>query len=57
MAFQKSLLACAAAAALAAVSLNTFACSTVIVGKAVSATGHIIVGHNEDKVVRSLTHH
>lgn len=48
MAFQKSLIACAALAALASVSLNSLACSTVVVGKAVSATGHIIIGHNED---------
>lgn len=48
MAFQKSLLACAAAAALAAVSVNALACSTVVVGKAVSSTGNIIIGHNED---------
>lgn len=48
MAFQKTLLACAAAAAVAALSVNAFACSTVVVGKAVSATGHIIIGHNED---------
>ena len=48
MTFRKSLLACALSAAVAAVSVNAFACSTVIVGKSVSATGHIIVGHNED---------
>lgn len=48
MAFQKTLFACAAAAAVAALSVNAFACSTVVVGKAVSATGHIIIGHNED---------
>lgn len=48
MTFRKSLLACAISAAVAAVSVNAFACSTVIVGKSVSATGHIIVGHNED---------
>ena len=48
MAFQKSLLACATAAALAAVSVNALACSTVVVGKAVSSTGNIIIGHNED---------
>ena len=48
MTFRKSLLACAISAAVAAISVNAFACSTVIVGKSVSATGHIIVGHNED---------
>lgn len=48
MTFQKTLFACAAAAAVAALSVNAFACSTVVVGKAVSATGHIIIGHNED---------
>ena len=54
MAFQKSLIACAALAALASVSLNSLACSTVVVGKAVSATGHIIIGHNEDNGGRVL---
>ena len=39
MTFRKSLLACAISAAVAAVSVNAFACSTVIVGKSVSATG------------------
>lgn len=48
MAFRKSLFACAAAAALTALSVNALACSTVVVGKAVSATGNIIIGHNED---------
>ena len=40
-------------AAVAAASILAFAgtaqaCSTLIVGKAVSATGNIIVAHNED---------
>lgn len=48
MAFQKSILACAAIAAFAAASVNALACSTVVVGKSVSATGHILIGHNED---------
>lgn len=48
MAFQKSILACTAIAAFAAASVNALACSTVVVGKSVSATGHILIGHNED---------
>lgn len=39
---------CAVAGALAAVSMSPMACSTVIVGKDASATGDILIGHNED---------
>ena len=39
--------AIAAATALAAAS-TSFACSTLVIGKAVSETGNIIVAHNED---------
>ncbi len=41
-------MACAVAGALAAVSMSAMACSTVIVGKDASATGDILIGHNED---------
>ena len=41
-------LAAAAAVVLSAFAANAFACSTVVVGKDASATGEIIVGHNED---------
>ena len=33
---------------LATISLNSNACFTVIVGKDASATGEILVGHNEE---------
>ena len=39
--------AAAAAVTLAAAS-TSFACSTLVIGKAVSETGNIIVAHNED---------
>lgn len=42
-------------AALCAISFEALACSTVIVGKDVSKTGNIIVGHNEDNGGRILT--
>ena len=34
---------------------SSMACSTVIVGKDASATGQVIVGHNEDNGGRSLS--
>lgn len=34
--------------AIASLAFNAIGCSTVIVGKDVSKTGTIIVGHNED---------
>lgn len=42
-------------AALVSVSLPTNACFTVIVGKDASATGEILVGHNEDNDMRIIT--
>lgn len=42
-------------AALCAISIEALACSTIIVGKDVSKTGNIIVGHNEDNGGRILT--
>lgn len=55
MAFQMKLAAAAIGLAVAGIALNAQACSTVIVGKNVSKTGHIIVGHNEDNGGRILT--
>lgn len=40
---------------LAAFALPSNACFTVIVGKNVSATGEILVGHNEDNEMRIIT--
>lgn len=51
--FRLAALAVSLAAGIAAMNAN--ACSTVIVGKDVSATGEIIVGHNEDNGGRILT--
>ena len=48
MNFRASLMACAVGSALIALPLSTMACSTVIVGKDVSKTGEILIGHNED---------
>ena len=48
MKVRTTLLAAALTGALAAFSLQALACSTVIVGKAASATGNILIGHNED---------
>lgn len=48
MKLRASLMACAITSALVALPLTTMACSTVIVGKDASATGQVIVGHNED---------
>ena len=41
--------------ALAGLAFNASACTTMIVGKGVSKTGNIIVGHNEDNGGRILT--
>ena len=51
--FQLSALSLSLLASLA--TFNANACSTVIVGKDVSQTGTIIVGHNEDNGGRILT--
>ncbi len=40
---------------LAAFALPSNACFTVIVGKKVSSTGEILVGHNEDNEMRIIT--
>ena len=45
---KKTLLAAALASAAFALATNAFACSTIIIGKDVSKTGTVIVGHNED---------
>lgn len=55
MAFQMKLAAAALGFALGGLALNASACSTIIVGKDVSKTGNIIVGHNEDNGGRILT--
>lgn len=43
------------ALAVSSMAFNAQACSTVVVGKDVSATGEIIVGHNEDNDLRIVT--
>ena len=43
------------AAAAFVASSPAFSCSTMVVGKAVSKTGSIIVGHNEDNDMRIVT--
>ena len=48
MKLRASLMACAISSAMIALPLSAMACSTVIVGKDASATGQVIVGHNED---------
>lgn len=45
----------AVAIGLATVAMGANACSTVVVGKDASATGEIIVGHNEDNDLRIVT--
>lgn len=55
MVFQMKLAAAAMGLALGGLALNATACSTVIVGKDVSKTGNIIVGHNEDNGGRILS--
>lgn len=49
------LLAAAFSMALGSIAMHASACSTVIVGKDASATGNILVGHNEDNGGRILT--
>ena len=48
MKFGHQMLVAAVATAVAGMAVDASACSTVVVGKNVSATGEIIVGHNED---------
>ncbi len=52
---KKTALAVCLGALLAGVSLSSQACFTVIVGKDASATGEIIIGHNEDNDRRIIT--
>ena len=54
MKIRSSLVACAVAGALAAVSMSAMACSTVIVGKDASATGDILIGHNEASSILNI---
>lgn len=49
------LLATALTMALGSMAMNASACSTVVVGKDVSATGEILIGHNEDNDLRIVT--
>ena len=55
MNFKYKLSVLAIGAAVGSMAFNASACSTVIVGKDVSATGNILVGHNEDNGGRILT--
>ena len=48
MTTRSSLVAAAVSAALLTLPLSVLACSTVIVGKNISETGKILIGHNED---------
>ena len=48
MKLRTSLMAYAITSALLALPLSASACSTVIIGKDASATGKILIGHNED---------
>ena len=48
MTLRASLIACAVSGALLAVPFSAMSCSTLVVGKNVSETGKILVGHNED---------
>ena len=48
MTTRSSLVAAAVSAALLTLPLSALACSTVIVGKNISETGKILIGHNED---------
>lgn len=49
------LLAAAFSLALGSIAMNASACSTVVVGKDVSATSQIMIGHNEDNDLRIVT--
>ena len=55
MTMKLKLAATAIGLALGGIALNVSACSTIIVGKDVSKTGNILVGHNEDNGGRILT--
>ena len=55
MLFKTKIAALAIGAAIGSLALNASACTTMIVGKDVSQTGNIIVGHNEDNGGRIMT--
>lgn len=55
MAFKKTLLAASVVALLVGTAMSAQACFTVVVGKDASATGEILVGHNEDNDRRIIT--
>ena len=54
MSFKKTLLAASVAALLVGTAMSAQACFTVIVGKDASATGEILIRHNEDNDRRIL---
>lgn len=54
MSFKKTLLAASVAALLVGTAMSAQACFTVVVGKDASATGEILIGHNEDNDRRIL---
>ncbi len=55
MRLAQTILAASVGAAIASISLPTQACFTIIVGKDASATGEILIGHNEDNDRRIIT--
>lgn len=52
---KKTLLSASIAALLLASSMSSQACFTVVVGKDASATGQVLLGHNEDNDLRIIT--
>ena len=54
MTLKKTVLAASVAALLVGTAMSAQACFTVVVGKNASATGEILVGHNEDNDRRIL---
>ncbi len=54
MSFKKTFLAASVAALLVGTAMSAQACFTVVVGKDASATGEILIGHNEDNDRRIL---
>ncbi len=52
---KKSLLTVAMGAALLGMTTSSYACFTVVVGKDASATGHVLMGHNEDNDQRIIS--
>lgn len=53
--FKKTLLSASIAALLVGMSASSQACFTVVVGKDASATGQVLLGHNEDNDLRIIT--